>query len=354
MTGADDTALHISWFSAAILNGQPALGDPEMISWSSFCGVFEWRREGEKDGCCFSPARFELEADGRQVRRVARNVLARTAIALDVEAHKDTGKVPPALSIAMQRAAAFSWACLGYTSHSHAPDNDRYRLVFPLSAEIDPGLPAVDVVADALDLAGVLDRSKLNAVSVFYLPSCPYDGLEHHQTAVIPGTAIDAAWMTQRAGALLEARQAEAERIVAEAHDEAAARRAATLAAGFDPDDSLIEKLRSHLDLTDVLIRHGYDRAGTKFRHPNSQSGGFGADIKTFGGIDRVFSHNAGDPLHASNLPDWCGVTAVDAVDATIILDYLGDRTRGLRNWPSGSACPRPRNGRILPRCCSG
>ena len=63
----------------------------------------------------------------------------------------------------------------------------------------------------------------------------------------------------------------------------------------------------------------------------NSESGSYGADIKTFAGIERVFSHNGTDPLHASNLPAWCGgITAPDAVDATIILDFGGDRKKAL------------------------
>jgi hypothetical protein len=45
-----------------------------------------------------------------------------------------------------------------------------------------------------------------------------------------------------------------------------------------------------------------------------------------------VFSHNATDPLHAGNLPAWCDVTAIDAFDATVILDFGGDRTRALRD----------------------
>ena len=95
---------------------------------------------------------------------------------------------------------------------------------------------------------------------------------------------------------------------------------------------SRIEKLRSRFDLASVLASHGYDRQGTKWRHPNSSSGCHGADIATFSGIERVYSHNATDPLHGSNLPAWCGgVTAIDAFDATAILDYGGDRTRALR-----------------------
>jgi hypothetical protein len=127
-------------------------------------------------------------------------------------------------------------------------------------------------------------------------------------------------------------REAERQRIAAEAHAAAATRQAERIAAGFDPDDSLIEKLRSRYDLASVLKLHGYDQAGSKFRHPNSSSGMYGADIEAFGGIDRVFSHNASDPLHADNLPTWCGtVTALDVVDVLVILDFGGDRTRGLR-----------------------
>ena len=68
-----------------------------------------------------------------------------------------------------------------------------------------------------------------------------------------------------------------------------------------------------------------------KYRHPNSQSGSFGANVKAFGGIERIYSHNAGDPLHVANLPDWCTVSAIDAFDAVVVLDFCGDRKRALR-----------------------
>ena len=141
--------------------------------------------------------------------------------------------------------------------------------------------------------------------------------------------------MRECAGSILAQRLAEAERIAAEAHAEAAARRAAKIAEGFDPDDSLIEKIRAGLDIDTVLRAHSYavagGQGGTKYRHPNSESGSYGADIKVLGGVERVFSHNGTDPLHASNLPAWCGgVTAIDAFDVVVILDYGGDRRKAL------------------------
>ena len=147
-------------------------------------------------------------------------------------------------------------------------------------------------------------------------------------------TPIDAAWMRECAGSILAQRHAEADRVAEQAHAEAAARRAAKIAEGFDPDDSLIEKIRAGLDLDTVLRAHSYavagGQGGTKYRHPNSESGSYGADIKVLGGVERVFSHNGTDPLHASNLPAWCGgVTAIDAFDVVVILDYGGDRREG-------------------------
>jgi hypothetical protein len=329
-----DLPLIISWFPTAFPEG-PAIGDPERTTWGNFADVFWWRREGEKDGPNFVPARFIIEPDGRHVRRLTRNLLARTAIALDCETSRKTGEVPPAFDIAVDRIEAIGCAAMIYTSHSHRPEAPRYRIVLALSEEIAPDLPATEVMADALGLRGVLDESKLHAASLFYLPSMP-DGCDPdiHQTVIIDGAPIDAAWMRATAGATLAARVAEEERRAAEAHKVAATRREAKIAAGFDPDDSLIEKLRAHFDLAGVLLSHGYDRTNgshPKYRHPNSSSGNFGADIKTLGGVERVFSHNATDPLHASNLPAWCGgVTALDAVDATIILDFGGDRRKGL------------------------
>jgi len=329
MTARD---LTISWFPTGMPQG-PAIGDPECTTWGNFAAVFGGRREGEKDGPNFVPARFKLEPDGKHVRRLARNLIARTAIAMDCETNKKTGEMPPAFSDAIARVRNAGWGAIVYTSHNHAAAAPRYRIVLPLAEEIDHELPAIEVVADRLQLAGVLDTSKVGGASVFYMPSCNVGELDNHHSEVIDGYPIDAEWIREATGELLAERRAVADRIATEARAQAEARRQAKIASGFDPEDSLIEKLRSHLDdLEGVLLAHSYDKRGTKFRHPNSQSGSFGADIKIFGGIPRVFSHNANDPLHAGNLPEWCGgVTALDALDTVIILDFGGDRNKALR-----------------------
>jgi hypothetical protein len=326
---ARDIRMTISWFETAFPVG-PAYGDPEIMPWDHFTQVFKHRREGVKDGPCFATARFKLEADNRHVRRLKGNVIARTAVALDIEANKETGEIPTPLEAALDRVRTLGKACLGYTSHSHRPGADRYRLVFPLSAELDPEIPASEIVAKFLRLDGVLDRSKRGPSSLFYLPSSEADE-PWHQCHVIDGAPLNADALTKAGQAILDAEAANAQAEAVKASEDRARRRLERLEQGIDPDDSLIEKIRARLDLADILRAHAYDQRGTKWRHPNSSSGMYGADIKTFGGTDRVFSHNASDPLHAENLPDWCTVTAIDAFDVAAILQYGADRNRAMR-----------------------
>jgi hypothetical protein len=272
MTAADDLRLTVSWFENAVPIGQQARGDPETLTWGNFVSISAWRREGEKDGCGFVPSRFKLEADGRQIRRLKANLIARTAVALDIEANKKTGEVPPSLDEVTARVRSSGLACLGYSSHNHRNASDpRYRLVMPLSEEISADSPAPQIMAAQLGLAGVVDLSKVSAASLFYLPSCPPNALDLHQTVVVAGEPIAAGWVRE----LTAARQIEADRAAAQANAEAAAYRETKKAAGFNPDDSLIDKFRSHSDLGSILLAHGYDQSpdNKRYRHPNSSSG---------------------------------------------------------------------------------
>ncbi len=153
---AGDTILTICWFPTGMPDG-PSIGDPERTNWSNFVDVFWWRREGDKDGPNFIPARFVLEPDGRHVRRLKRNLLARTAVALDCETNKTTGEIPPPLKEAAARVQDRDWAAIIYTSHNHRSEAPRYRIVLPLSEEINHSLPAPEIVGASLGLVGVLD-----------------------------------------------------------------------------------------------------------------------------------------------------------------------------------------------------
>jgi hypothetical protein len=326
---ANDLPLSVAWFPKATASG-PAYGFQRHTVWERFSKALLRRREGEKDGPCFIPARFKLEPDGKHIRRLGTNLIARTAIVLDCETSK-AGEVPPSPDAAAGRVRNAGLAGVVYTTHNHTPAEPRLRIVLALAGEIEHELPAVEVVADKLGLAQVIDRSKAGANGLFYLPSANPGELDRHQTVVIDGAPIDTAWIIEAARQQLLEHQVELDRIAAAAYAQAEARRQAKIAAGGDADDSLIEKIRASRDLGQILLSHGYAQRGAKFRHPNSTSGSYGCDIKAFDGVERVFSHNANDPLHRSNLPAWCDVTAVDAFDAVVILDFGGDRTRALR-----------------------
>jgi hypothetical protein len=326
--------LIVAWFETAMPDG-PAIGDPETTTWGDFASCFWYRREGEKDGPCFALARFQRESDGRHVRRVARNVLARTAIALDIETNKDTGEVPPGVSDIVARLMRLQLASVVSTTHSHDPASPRYRIVLPVTHELDAELPVAEAAAGMIGLEGVIDPSKANAASIFYMPSCPLDALDQHSNIVIPGAPIDAAWAIERGTELLTARRAEEDLIAARSFAEAKTSLSRAIAVGIEPATGLIAKLRAHLSMDQILRTHGYDRQRGRYRHPASSSGSFGAHVVILGGIDRVYSHNATDPLHRANLPEWCTVTALDVVDVVTILDFGGDRRRALADLAS-------------------
>jgi hypothetical protein len=326
-----DLPLTVSLFPTAFPTG-PAFGTMLSTTWNIFAAMFRKRREGQKDGVNFVPATFKPEPDGR-VRRLTANVVARTAVALDIETNKETGEVPPSFAVAVARVRALAWAAALYTSHSHATVAPRYRIVLPLSEEIPATLPAVVVIADLLGLSGVLDTSKIGPASLFYFPSAAPGHLAHHQAEVVNGAPLDAAWMQEQAGAILAAREAAQARQRADALEAAAKRREERAKAGFDPDASIFEAVRDRLDLTGELIGHGYKQVGDKrYLYPGSQTGIPGVYLMTGrDGVERVYSHHAGDPLAAGNLPSWCRAKAVDVVDVVTILNHGGDLKAALR-----------------------
>ena len=325
--------LTVSLFTTAFPKG-PAFGTMEHVTWREFSRQFQQRREGDKDGACFIPATFTREFDG-MVRRLGANLTARTAIALDIESHKQTGEIPPSFDEVVTRIKGKQWAAVIYTSHSHTEAAPRLRVVLPLSVEIGFKLPVVELVADLLGLTGVLDTGKVGAASLFYLPSAALGQLGQHRNEIIEGEPISATWISECAGAVLANREAEQAHQRTEALAATVKRREERRNQGFDPDASVIEAIRDRLSLAGELVNHGYLPVPGKpslFLYQLSTTGVPGVHILTGNdGVERVFSHHSGDPLAPNNLPSWCSVRAVDVVDVVTILDFGGDRKAALR-----------------------
>ena len=327
LTGHTPTelALTVSLFKTR----HTAYGVMQQMTWRAFTDLFRRRRQGDKTGKNFVLAEFQREPNGR-VHRIGANLMARTAIGLDIETSKKMDEIPPPFEDAVERIKARGWAAIVYTSHNHTPALPRFRIVLPISSEIDFKLPVVEVIAKHLDLSGVLDTGKVGGASVFYFPSAEPGQLAHHQTEIISGKPIAAEWITECAAAILAAREAEQKRQRARDLEAATKRREDRIARGLDPDHSIIEAVRDRLDLVGELIGHGYLQVPGRddlFLYPGSETRVPGVHILTGrDGVQRVYSHHSGDPLAPGNLPEWCKVRAIDVVDVKAILDYGGDR----------------------------
>ncbi len=235
---------------------------------------------------------------------------------------------------------------MAYTSFSHTTELPRYRVVLPLSHEIDPTLPVVEIVAEQVGLQGILDNSKIGAASLFYLPRHAPGEHDKHQGEAIDGTPLDADLLAEQGRVLKAERDAAAEALRRDRQETARARREARIAAGIDPAWSLIDQVRAHLDLEETLIEHGYIPADNgRYLFPESTSGVAGVQILDGDdGVQRAFSHHGDDPLAPANLPAGMTSRAPDVLDVIAILDHGGDQRKALSSLASrfGIETPRP------------
>jgi hypothetical protein len=210
-----------------------------------------------------------------------------------------------------------------YTSPSHTDAAPRWRVLCFCSREYPPAERARFLARLNGLLGGIFSHESWTLSQSYYFGSVKRNPA--HRVVVVDGTCIDLADYLDASAILPAPQEAQA------ALREDRSRRVADPPRLRDQGDSLIEQIRARLDLASVLAGHGYARRGNVWRHPNSKSGAYGLNIATFGGVERLYSHNGGDPLHPGNLPSWTnGVTAVDAFDVVVILDFGGDRTRAL------------------------
>lgn len=227
-------------------------------SWQALAQRLSIHQEGEKDGLALTCAAFKRDVlPGYGIRGNA-NLLSRSLIALDIETSTATGEVPVPLPAVADYLAAKRLAAVLWTTHSHTPEEPRYRVLMPLSApfplpdELDPFLAAI--TAANLELTGVADRSKHGAASLFYLPRHKPDAA--FEVRVLEGEPIDlpeliaVATMTADMDAQEEAMQA-------------------ALRRTYELPPELVEAIEAFNDahpLPLMLARYGYQRQRNRWK----------------------------------------------------------------------------------------
>lgn len=191
-------------------NKKAVEGRVKVLTWAGFLtAITKPRREGDKDGLAIIPAVFAGEAPpvggSAEVRRRREDIAARSMVVLDCEldkgraAHGIQPRHPPAVEDMIEKLNGTGWAYALYTSHSHAPEAPRYRVVLPLARPVAPGLMVVELLASVLDLEGAYDRGKGYPESLFYLPSMDKGSSVEHHAVTGDGEPVSAEWLEDEA-----------------------------------------------------------------------------------------------------------------------------------------------------------
>ncbi len=126
------------------------------------------RRVGPKDGLYIAPCKLTPGT-----RLEDKNVLAVTALAVDLDGKKDSVDLDKFLADMPYRAVL-------YTTHSSTPETLRCRVIFPLAAPVTPAEYAV-LWKWAYEHTGrVMDPACKNPSRLHYLPSCAPDADQSH------------------------------------------------------------------------------------------------------------------------------------------------------------------------------
>lgn len=219
---------------------------------------------GTKDGSAITVGLFAGT-------RSTDNLVARTAIALDVETSKTTGEVPPDPQAVCERLRARHLASVVWTTYSHTPAEPRYRVLVPFTQPVL--LDEVNFMFDnwfspalarALDIEGVCDRTKFGAASLFYLPRIQNDSAAR-SAVIVPGLPL---------------LPADAIRAARAAHDTDMQQQREELVGAFKMDPQVMETIKAFNDshpVESLLDRYGYRRRGKRWKSPHQSPNSVGA-----------------------------------------------------------------------------
>lgn len=198
-----------------------------------------------------------------------------------------------------------------YTSKSATTDRQKSRLIVPLSKPLSgtDWVLAQECLNDVLEAAGLIpDRASERAAQLCYIPNRG----EFYEYRILdygryfdPLTFFANQIAAKKAAIVLAEQEAEKRLKAAEAN------RLAFRASG---NTSAVDAFNACHSVDEVLLKAGYSRKGSHFRHPHSESGSYSASIKD----GRVFSLSPNDPLYT-------GKGAHDAFSAWTVLFFGGD-----------------------------
>ena len=299
---------------------QDTAGKVQRLGWQRIVERLTQHEVGTREGTLFCGAEFK----GKRRRE---NVVARHLYIQDVEANKLTGEIPPDIAEVKRAIEARGWAAVIYTTFNHTAQSPRYRVVLLPGAPIqfNGDVKAIEADGDItlglgemIGIGGVIDRTKLCAESMFFLPRHA-DG-SPYEAVYIDGEPLDGS-------DLLEART-----IGARLREDDATYTAAATEAPRN-EDGVIGKYNASVSVAELLARYGYTRKPRSlvdWRSPYQQSESYAT---------RVYDDRRFVTLSASDIAAGVGrqtrggnAACGDAFDLYTAFEHKGDGRAAFRS----------------------
>ena len=208
-----------------------------------------------------------------------------------------------------------------YASNSATENRQKCRILVPLDKPLCGGdwMLCQEVLNAMLLSAGIVpDDANLSCNQVMYLPNRGkfYQAFSERNSDYFDPMM---AWAKEIAECrqALAARAADVARRKAEALERRKERR-------YTGSQSVIAAFNEAYLVEEILLQHGYEQHGDRFRHPDSESGSFSASVRD----GRVHSFSSSDPLYT----EGGGVGAHDAFSAFRALKHGGDTTAAMKD----------------------
>ena len=285
------------------------VSEVKRASWATMTRGLTTVQVGTKAGLAIVPGDIQ-QGDPRDKAHVKEISL----LFLDVEAKcemRDGVKVvvgpnPPPVETILTELQARNIKAIVYSTHSHTPENPRYRIVIEPARPLAPNeiRPSGLFVADMLGLSDCIDTSALEPARAFFLPRCDADKLNQFEAGDTDGKPLDV------------------DKCLADAAIVTAAKQSALETRRTKSSGSVIETYNGAHDVGLLLEQDGYIPKGrNRWTYHGSTSGLPGVRLLDSG---LIYSSHSNDPLNDGG--------AHDAFDVFRILTHGGDMSSAIKD----------------------